>query len=917
VAEILFGRSSELALIGAFVERAATSGEALLLLGEPGAGKTVLLDAADNAASEAGRWVLRAAGVQFETDLAFSGLHQVLHPLLGEFGRLNAVQREALNVALGYGESPAPDRLLVSTATLTLLRRAAAVTPVLVIVDDLPWLDRASASVLGFAARRLAGSHVGFLAASRTGEEGFFERSDLPTHELAPLDSEAAQGLLADHFPALALAVRQRVLSEAQGNPLALLELPTVLTARQRASVQKLPPTLPLTRRLLGLFGAQLEKLSPAARQVLLILALDGTPDARMARPPCTVEEAEQAGLLRSRPASPRPAFRHPLVRAAVVELSTGSQRRAAHLALAEMMADKPDRQAWHLAHAAAGPDEHVAELLEQSARRILGRGDALGAVSALTRAAELSPDAGDRGRRLAEAAYLGAEVTGEIRRAPELLSDAWRAEQRPESSLQAATAAAYLLLNGDGDVETAHRLLGGALQTAAERPDVSEAVVEEALYTLMLLCYWGGSPELWKPFYDALEVRKNRVPDVLYLASRTWTDPARTAAPVLAQLDTAIDRLAGELDPVRIIRISIAGLFVDRLAGCREALWRVVRDGRDGGAVTSAINALVLLARDDFPAGRWDQAEQLVDEAARMCEQLDYPLLARPARLVHALLAAARGDEERTKELADQLLRWAAPRRFRWVQCYAWHARALAALGRGDYEHAYQQLTLISPAGELASHVPYALHVSMDLVEAAVRTGRGAEAAAHVAALHEAGIARLSPRLALLVSGSAALAASARDTSGLFEQALAIAGADRWPFEQARVELAYGERLRRDRAMTAARRHLTAAQETFERLGARPWAARAAGELRVTGLTSPRQLIPGAASMTAQEREIALLAASGLTNKQIGERLFLSHRTVGAHLYRIFPKLGITSRAALRDALSDLPEPGKPGSSD
>jgi DNA-binding CsgD family transcriptional regulator len=914
MAEVLVGRSSELAAITAFVKRAGTDGEALLLLGEPGVGKTALLDAAASAAADAKMLVMRAVGVEFEADLAYSGLHQVLLPLLDEFGRLDAAHRGALSAALGYGASPAPSRMLVSVATLTMLRHAAASRPVLMVVDDVPWLDRATAGVLGFVARRLAGSRVGFLAASRTEEEGFFERSGLPVRELAPLDSQAAQSLLVEHFPALAPALRQRVLSEAQGNPLGLLELPTALTERQRASGQDLPPTLPLTRRLLGLFGEQLQKLSPASRQALLLLALDSTADARVARPgsytpaePGAVE-AEQAGLVHSRPGTRRLEFRHPLVRAAVVEVSTSSQRRAAHQTLAELATNQPDRQAWHLAEAATGADEQVAELLERSARRILGRGDAVGAVSALTRAAELSPGAADRGRRLAEAAYLGAEVTGDIGGAARLLDDARRAEHQPQSSLQAATVAAYLLLNGDGDVETAHRLLAGALEAAAEHPDISPAVVDDALNTLMLLCYWDASPELWNSFYDAVETWKSSVSEALYLASQTWADPARTAMPALAQLDTAIERLTGELDPVRIIRVAIAGLFEDRLPSCRAALWRVVRDGRDGGAVTSAINALILLARDDFSAGRWDQAEQLVNEADQMCEQLDYPLLAKSARLVHALLAASRGNEDQAQELADQLLRWAAPRGFRWTQCYAWHARGLAALGRGDFEHAYQQLTMISPAGELAPYVPYAMHVSMDLVEAAVRTGRDAEAAAHVSALHQAGIAKLSPRLAMLVSGAAALATSGPDAIGFFEQALAVDRADRWPFELARVKLAYGERLRRDRAIKASRQHLAAALETFESLGARPWAVRAAGELRVTGFTSPRQSIHNPAPLTAQEREIALLAATGLSNKQIGARLFLSPRTVGAHLYRIFPKLGVTSRAALRDALASLP---------
>src|SRR5580704_15145082 len=315
VAEFLFGRSSDLGAITAFVEQAGIGGEALLLLGEPGVGKTALLDAAASVAAEAGRLVLRAAGAQFEADLPFSGLHQVLLPLLDEFGRLDPVHGGALSAALGYDASPAPDRMLVSAAALAVLRHAAADSPVLVVVDDMPWMDRATARVLGFVARRLAGTRVGFLAASRTGEEGFFERSGLPARELVPLDSRAAQSLLADRFPALAPALRQRVLSEARGNPLALLELPAALMARQRASGLDMPPTLPLTRRLLGLFGEQLEQLSPASRQVLLMLALDSTADARVARAgsytpaePGAVE-AEQVGLVHSRPGTRRLDF--------------------------------------------------------------------------------------------------------------------------------------------------------------------------------------------------------------------------------------------------------------------------------------------------------------------------------------------------------------------------------------------------------------------------------------------------------------------------------------------------------------------------------------------------------------------------------------------------------------------------------
>ena len=249
-----------------------------------------------------------------------------------------------------------------------------------------------------------------------------------------------------------------------------------------------------------------------------------------------------------------------------------------------------------------------------------------------------------------------------------------------------------------------------------------------------------------------------------------------------------------------------------------------------------------------------------------------------------------------------------AAPRGAGLAETHARHVHVLIALGRADFEDAYRQASAISPPGVLASHVPLALWVAMDLVEAAVRIGRHAEAAAHLTAIRDADVAALSPRLALLATASEAIAAPDDLAPGLFERALAVPGADRFPFDLGRVCVCYGERLRRTRSTTDARARLTAALEIFERLRARPWAARAAGELRAAGLADPRASQRGRDSLTSQELEIAELAAADLTNKQIGQRLFLSHRTVGAHLYQIFPKLGVTSRAALRDALDSLP---------
>ena len=415
MAGVLVGRSDELALVSAFVERARTGGEALLLFGEPGAGKTVLLDSAAEAAAAADTWVLRAAGVEFEADLTYSGLHQVLLPLLGEFAQLSAVHRDALNVALGYGEGPPPHRLLVSTATLTVLRQAAAARPVLMIVDDLPWLDRASAGVLAFVARRLAGSRAGFLAASRPGQESFFERAGLAQHELGPLDEEAASGLVSSRFPELAPRVRQRVVAEAQGNPLALLELPAALSGAQRAAAEALPVVLPLSRRLQALFASRASALPAPARWLLLLAVLDGSGDLRLLQAAAGQQQiedlapAEQAGLVRVDDRTGRLVFRHPLTRSAIVELSTSGDRRRAHRALAAQLADQPERRAWHLGEAAVEPDEQIAGLLEETAQRILRRADAVGAVSALLRGAELSPARADRSRRLAQAAAVGA----------------------------------------------------------------------------------------------------------------------------------------------------------------------------------------------------------------------------------------------------------------------------------------------------------------------------------------------------------------------------------------------------------------------------------------------------------------------------------------------------------------------------
>jgi AAA ATPase domain len=839
-ARMLVGRDRELAILDSFGRQATADGGALLFTGEPGVGKTAILDAAAEAAAAAGTMVLRATGVQFETGANFSALDRLLQRLLGHVDELSSSYQRALKAALGLGDEVPADRLVLSNAVLALLRQASAVTPVLMVVDDLPWIDRPSALVLGLVARRLAGLRSGFLGVSRSEEEGFFDRSGLPTHEIKPLDEAAAATLLGRHFPALADRVRVRVLTDAHGNPLALLELPATLSDAQQAATRPLPRVLPLSENLQALFASRITELPAAARRLLLLAALDGTGDLGILRAAGSghlddLAPAEKADLVQVTGSPRRLAFRHPLAQSAVVALSDSTARRDAHRALADVSANQPDRRAWHLAEAATGPDEQVAGLLEQAARQTLRRGDGTGAVAALLRAADLSPDGSARARRMAEAAYVGADVTGDLWNVARLLDDASRTDPDASESLEVATAAAYLLLNGDGDVDTAHRVLVGAIENYSSRRGADENALVEALYTLALVCFFGGRRELWTPFDAAVARLTPPVPVALALESKTFPDPVRTARPVLHLLDAAIRDLEHEINPVQIVRIGIAADYVDRLAGCREALWRAVRDGRAGGAVTSAIEALMLLYVDAFQAGRWDEAQLLADEGVALCETHGYRVMAWPGQWGKALLAAARGDYDITRALTAEIVRWAAPRRLSSVHAYASHARSVAALGQGDFEEAYRQATAISPAGMLAPFVPHALWVLLDLVEAAVRTGRGAEAAAHVSAMHEADVGAISSRLALMVTGATALVTPGEQAGALFAEALALPDAGRWAFDQARVRLLYGEWLDRNGSPARARTQLEAARDAFGQLAARPWQARASSALRET----------------------------------------------------------------------------------
>lgn len=901
----LYGREAELSRIENFLESVRRGGDVRMVRGEPGVGKTALIAATADLATGAGMRALRASGSEFEADISYSFLNQLLLPLRAEVRRLPPDLRDALTVALGFGAGPPPAALLVCNAALSVLVAAAQKTPVLLLADDVQWVDRPSAVVLSFIARRVQGAPVGMVVSSRTGTESFVDRRGLTEVEVQPLPQEAAARLLRARFPDLPQRIRQQVLDLARGNPLALVELPTTLM-ESAAPGSDLSRTVPLSERLQSHFAARVAELPDPSRRLLLLATFEGSGDVRTLRGMSDLADlapAERAQLVRVDDVSARITFRHPLIQSAIVAMSTHEERRGAHLAIAAAFPGDQERRAWHLAAATVGPDDAVAALLDEAARRILMRGDVLGAVTRLVRGAELSATPADRARRLAEAAYIGAEAGGAAD-ATTLLADARAASLDATGSLHAANAAAHLMINSDGDVQTAHRLLAGAIETGDHGWRADDPALNEAMHTMVLLSWYAGTPEHWAVFHRAMDRLIPQPDDILSVISRTFPDPVRTGAAAKPALDALLATLADENDLTRVMRIGTASVYLDRLGDNREWSWRLVRQGREGGAPRRQLAALMHLCLDGYLTGRWDEVEELAEEAGDVCAASGLRFLAWYFLYNRGIVAAGRGRCDEAYKLADEITHWALPRGVAGAAAIAHHVRTLAAAAEGDFDSAYLHACASSPAGVLTQYVPNSAWLMFDLVEAALRTGRVDQARAHAAAMRAADVASLSARMALIQCGVDALVLDSVEAAERLEQRLQEPASERWLWEGSRIRLAFAEVLRRRKDFAAARVHLLAAREGFAAMGAEPWLARTLQELRATGYrASAVDEVP--ADLTAQELEVAELAASGLTNKQIAERLFLSHRTVGVHLYRIFPKLGVSSRAGLRDALS------------
>jgi DNA-binding CsgD family transcriptional regulator len=908
---MLLGRDSELEMLAAFVTgsalgSASSDSAVYLIAGDPGIGKTALLDAAAENAERAGRVVLRVTALEYEAELAFAALNQLLLPLLDDLPGVDLeVHRWAIALICGLEPGAPPSQLIAGAATLALVTSAARRRPLLFVIDDVPWLDLASGMVLAYLARRLKGVDARLLVAARSELENVFVRSGFQAHILPPLADADADVLLRTSYPALPVNVRRRIRAEAGGNPLALLDLPAALDGVGPA----LPELLPLTDRLRSLYARRLRDLPVGTREMLLFVVLAGAENSMtlehcLPAPEAGVNlgPAERAGIVRAHPRSGRMEFRHPLIRAAVFELSTGAERRSAHALLAEAFTGDPARRAWHLGQSADTPDEEVAALLETVSQQLLESGHSTRATAALARAAELTPAPGERARRVAHAAYLGSLVTGDLLGSARLLVQAQPAPgQGPPLAM--VTAAAHQLLNAEGDTASSQRLLITALDAQLGSLDPADMAAMEALQTLIFVGFYAGRAEFWADTRRQLARVVPPMPDTLAVFDAVFADPARADADAVKQLDQAIDGLRFTADPVRITRIAAAGAYLDRIRFAREPLSRVVEDGRRGGAVAKQIEALFLLANDDYFTGEWDDVETATDEGVALCDDLGYVITAAPGRYLRALVDSARGRTAAADRAAEQILMWAAPRRLYTLAAYASHIRCMEALAEQQFEPAYRHAASISPAGTLGLFQPLAVWLVFDLVEAASRSGHTTQAREHTRAAEASGLGMHSSRLDLLTTAAGALT-DPDNWSERFRQALATPGSERWVFDRARVQLVFGEQLRRSRALGQARTELTSAIAGFRRLRATPWTRRATRELRAAGGADP-----GSGVLTPQEAAIADLVATGLTNKQIATQLFLSPRTVSTHLSHAYTKLGITSRAAMRDAI-DHPKP-------
>jgi DNA-binding CsgD family transcriptional regulator len=906
---VLYGRDRERARIGALLEAArASQSNALVIRGEPGIGKSALLEDTRERATD--MHVLTVRGVQSESELPFAALHQLFRPVLGHVDHLPGPQAEALRAALGLAESTGQERFLVFAACLSLLSELAERRPVLCMVDDAQWLDGASADALTFVVRRLDAEGVLMLFGVREGEEATFEAPDVPTLQLEGLDGAAAAQILAHGAGVEAApAVRELLLEQTAGNALALLEIPSVLTVEQLSGEVPLPPALPLTRQVERVFAERLRLLPPDAQRLLLIAAADDSENAgtiTQATAPgeagtAALNAAERAGLLSV--TGWHVTFRHPLVRSAVYGAATSDERRAAHRALAQVFAgdsEQADRRAWHLASAALGPDEAVVAALDEAAERAQARGAYRTAVRALERAAELTSDERRRGRRLVEAARCASVAGADV----EAVALAAQAELLVGDPVRRAQLAQVV---GLAEIRRGNpRLVPPALLKAAR--EVADVNAPLAL-RLLLDAAWAAN-ESGNPSFH-IEIGRLAAE----LAPRASDEGSVFAARVSAGLaglaehdvETAASNLGWVIaegakmdDPRHVLWAGSSAMWIGDEQQGGVLFAQAAEMARARGAIGMLAPALSYLALQQFVSQRFEQAALAATEAADLAREVGAVNLLPLSLFVLAGVAAIRGNAEEATRHANEAFAIADAHDLPSGGARPVWSLAILDLGQARWAEALDRLQSF-PVERLGMVQALVMRTTPDRIEAAVRAGRpdAAEAAlstfeawaAHVPTSFGWVRACLAWGRALLADGDAA--------TPYFEEALRY-GADGRPFDFARIRLLYGEHLRRMRRRTESRVQLRAALEAFERYGAEPWAERARSELRASGETARRRDPSTTAQLTPQELQIARYVAEGLSNKEVAAQLFLSPRTIDSHLRSVFSKLAITSRTQL-----------------
>lgn len=898
----------------------ARSGQSqvLVLRGEAGIGKTVLFDFAAERA--AGFRTARVAGVESEMELAFAGLQQLCAPLLDCVDRLPDPQRNALDIAFGRSGGPAPDRFLVGLAVLSLIGAAAENQPLIFLVDDAQWIDRISAQTLAFVARRLIAEPVALMFAVRDGCAD--ELDSLPALPLRGLNSGDARALLDSVIVGrLDDQVRDRIVAETRGNPLALLELPRGLTAAELAGGFERPDLRPLAGQIEHTFVRRIRSLPDQTQQLLLVAAAEPVGDAalltraaeELGLPSGALAGAQDAGLIEL---GTRVRFRHPLVRSAAYRSADLTQRRRVHRALADVTdsSTDPDRRAWHLAIAAPGPDESVAAALERSADRAQARGGIAAAAAFLERATQLTAEAARRGTRALAAAQAKREVAA-FDAAEELLSIA---ESAPLDQLQRACAVrlrAQIAFargrTGATDAPTVSDAAIGLLDAARQLEALDDAVARETYLEALGAALFGGRlcP------HGGIQITAQ--------AARAAPPGPQPARPVDLLLDGVAIRLtAGHAASVATLR---EALNLVRAAAARgdgdvmrwfwlafpivqesaahevwdDDLWHhlateAVRLASDAGALAVLPHALVYRAAVHVQAGELAAATALVEEASAIATATGYA----PLKYQTLLLAAWRGAEADALTFIDAAAADGRSRGEGRVVGLAAYTKAVLYNGLGRYEDAF------AAAQQCCEHQDLGVFgfCLIELVEAAARCGQPDAGRAALQQLEERAIATETDWAAGVLAWSRALLADDRTAEEHYREAIERLQRTRIAVQLARAHLVYGEWLRRCNRRIDARAQLQIAHEMFGRMGAEAFAARARRELLVTGQKVSKRAAAGA-ELTPQEAQIAQLAGEGLTNPEIAAQLFISTHTVEWHLRKVFTKLGITSRRQLRSA--------------